>query len=469
MNRRSYWYGIFFLSLYVIIACFQSKIFFQIDYRIYQLSSYANWSLALIGTALIGTLFTLKYYHHKGYTLVFTASVISIITSLFQHISFYVFVLKSINEVPSYYIAAVFSSLGAVLLYALSLTFSKARKNVWLRTLGIFMLIVGISSIYAAILGMGPQTAQSISTETTLNQWISLAGSFVPVPLIVLFYNEVKSLKEHNPVSGLNSASILSYAVKVSAVIIIIVFGLKLSVESSQNTSEALYRKSLAELFEARTYKSSTGKSLLYRLLKPQNYNPEKRYPLVVSLHGGTGWGTDNQKQLSGALFPRMLSRQGNREKYPAFLFVPQCPSGTSWGGFSNFRAIDSLVLETIEALEQEFAIDRDRIYVTGHSLGGYGAWNFIGKYPNKFAAAIPAAGVGDPDLASNMVDVPIWAFHGANDRNVPVSGSRNMIKAIQNAGGHPRYTESPDGGHGWKIVENTPGVLEWLFAQKRE
>lgn len=188
-----------------------------------------------------------------------------------------------------------------------------------------------------------------------------------------------------------------------------------------------------------------------------------------MCLHGGAGWGTDNYRQFEGSLFARLLSKAANREKYPAFLFVPQCPPGSSWGGLADLPAIDSLVFEAIRALEGEFAIDKNRIYVVGHSLGGYGTWNFIGKNPGRFAAAIPAAGEGDPALAANMRDVAIWAFHGANDRNVPVSGSRNVIEAIRKAGGNPRYTESPNGGHSWEIVTETPGVLDWLFAQKRD
>ena len=84
------------------------------------------------------------------------------------------------------------------------------------------------------------------------------------------------------------------------------------------------------------------------------------------------------------------------------------------------------------------------------------------------FAAAIPVCGGGDPKLARNIVDVPVWAFHGEKDRSVPVKLTREMIDAIKNAGGHPRYTEFPDAGHNiWDEVKNTPGLLEWLFAQK--
>jgi predicted peptidase len=179
--------------------------------------------------------------------------------------------------------------------------------------------------------------------------------------------------------------------------------------------------------------------------------------------------GRDNYRNIEGDLFARMLSKPETREKYPAFLFVPQCPPGYSWGGYSSLPTVDTLVFETISTLKKEFAIDENRLYVAGHSLGGYGAWYFISTRPDMFAAAIPVAGEGDADLAENMRDVAIWAFHEANDINVPVSGSRGAIEAMRKGGADPRYTESPDGGHSWKIVEDTPGVLDWLFAQKRK
>ena len=127
------------------------------------------------------------------------------------------------------------------------------------------------------------------------------------------------------------------------------------------------------------------------------------------------------------------------------------------------------LVYETINALAEP-GIDVKRRYVTGVSRGGYGTWQFICNRPDMFAAAMPVSGAGDPELASKVVNMPIWAFHGAKDRNVPVSGSRDMITAIKKAGGHPEYTEYPDEEHNiWDKVSETPGLWNWLFAQKRK
>jgi predicted peptidase len=106
---------------------------------------------------------------------------------------------------------------------------------------------------------------------------------------------------------------------------------------------------------------------------------------------------------------------------------------------------------------------------VTGISRGGYGTWQFICKHPDMFAAAIPVSGGGETKLASRIVGVPVWAFHGAKDKNVPVSVTRDMIAAIKKAGGSPKYTEYPDEEHNiWDKVSRTPDLLAWLFAQKR-
>ena len=148
---------------------------------------------------------------------------------------------------------------------------------------------------------------------------------------------------------------------------------------------------------------------------------------------------------------------------------MPNCPAGSGWGGIPNYPAVDSLVYEAISELDKETGLDVKRRYITGVSRGGYGTWHFICTRPDMFAAAIPISGAGTPGLAPRIVGVAVWAFHGAKDKNVPVEGSRNMINAIKQAGGNPIYTEFPDERHNiWYQVSITPGLWDWLFAQKR-
>jgi predicted peptidase len=105
-------------------------------------------------------------------------------------------------------------------------------------------------------------------------------------------------------------------------------------------------------------------------------------------------------------------------------------------------------LLALLAALPTEFSIDMNRIYVTGLSMGGYGVWSLLQQYPAFFAAAVPICGGGYAGLATSMRHVPVWNFHGANDDIVPVSGSRDMISALRQAGGSPVYTEYARGGH---------------------
>ena len=127
------------------------------------------------------------------------------------------------------------------------------------------------------------------------------------------------------------------------------------------------------------------------------------------------------------------------------------------------------LLLELLPKFRDEFAIDTDRIYVMGLSMGGYGTWDMIQRYPEMFAAAVPICGGGDATKAERIARMPVWAFHGNRDTVVPTSRSRDMIEAMRKAGGSPRYTESPGVGHGvWGVAFGDPELAKWLFAQRR-
>ncbi len=214
-------------------------------------------------------------------------------------------------------------------------------------------------------------------------------------------------------------------------------------VEGTKRTDKNL--KEPDQPFEAYIFSNNRGEKLPYRLLMPLNYDSTKKYPLVVCLHGSSGRGSDNIKQVGTSLTAEWLSEYDNRVKYPAFIFVPQCPAEKSRGGLPDLPAIDSLVFETIHDLEGRLSIDKD---ITGISLGGYGVWHFITTRPGMFAAAVPISGAEDPSLAQKCIDVPVWAFHGAKDRNVLAKGSRLIIDAMKKAGGAPLYTEYPDAAH---------------------
>ena len=126
-------------------------------------------------------------------------------------------------------------------------------------------------------------------------------------------------------------------------------------------------------------------------------------------------------------------------------------------------------VLGLINALQSEFSLDTNRLYITGLSLGGYGTWDYIAQYPGMYAAAVPMSGGGDLTMASRMTQIAIWNFHAADDSVVEVSKSRSTINSIRQAGGNPIYTEYAAGGHViWTPAYDTPVLMEWVYAQRR-
>jgi predicted peptidase len=126
-------------------------------------------------------------------------------------------------------------------------------------------------------------------------------------------------------------------------------------------------------------------------------------------------------------------------------------------------------VLEIVASLQREFAIDENRLYLGGLSMGGFGTWSIIQEHPEMFAAAFPICGGGDPGKAAPLAQLPLWVFHGVKDSVVPVELSRSMVRAIEQAGGAPGYTQYPDVDHNsWTPAFQEPQLLPWLFAQKR-
>jgi predicted peptidase len=229
--------------------------------------------------------------------------------------------------------------------------------------------------------------------------------------------------------------------------------------------------------FEARTFDDGDYK-LPYRLLRPKDYDPSKKYPLVIFLHGAGERGTDNEKQLVHGM--NDFASDEVMSTYPAFVMAPQCPEGEYWGGIDrlakNPTPPDQLApalaatLKAAEQLRQEFPLDNQRIYITGLSMGGYGSFSALTHRPELFAAAIIICGGGEPASAAKFKHVPVWAFHGAEDKVVPAERSREMIAALKDAGANPKYTEYPGVAHNsWAQTYANPEIYAWLFAQKKK
>ena len=228
-------------------------------------------------------------------------------------------------------------------------------------------------------------------------------------------------------------------------------------------------------VMEARTFQAPSGTKLLYRLLQPVNYDATRRYPLVLVLHGSGGRGDDNRQQIADQpIACAKLANEPLRSAFPCFVVAPQCPKTSSW---TRYRAARpgltpelAAVLDLLGALRAEFAIDPQRLYVTGLSMGGFGTCALLVKEPFLFAAAVPVCGAGNPDLMGDAVSVPMRVYHGADDGAVPVSMSRHMVRVLNARGGSIAYCEYPKTGHdSWLKAYAEPDLWPWLFAQRRQ
>lgn len=230
--------------------------------------------------------------------------------------------------------------------------------------------------------------------------------------------------------------------------------------------------------FEAGVFKHENTR-LLYRYYIPSNYSADKEYPIYVNLHGAGLRGSDNKRPLS---FVKQLFRNEKYTMDEYIVLVPQCPENEKWvdiiwkdGSYNladvpesnEFQALVAL----IESMKKEYSVDEDRIWAAGFSMGGYGTWNLLINHPDLFCAGVPMCGAGAPDAAERILNTPVWAVHGVKDPTVPVSGSREMVEAIQKLGGTKvRYTELPDHDHDvWTYTYSNEEIFTWLFSQSKQ
>lgn len=226
--------------------------------------------------------------------------------------------------------------------------------------------------------------------------------------------------------------------------------------------------------FSYNKFISKGGDTLNYRLLFP-DANQLKKYPLVIFLHGSGERGNDNDAQLKWGVMN--FATDENMAKFPAIVIAPQCPNNMVWSNFSrpDMQLLPTptkpmeLVIALIHQLIQTMPVDTNRIYITGLSLGGYGTYDAIERYPNLFAAAVPVCGAGDTTKAGTIAHIPLWIFHGSDDPVVNPIHSIQMVQALNRAGAHPGFTLYPEVGHfSWIPAYNNELMLQWLFRQHK-
>lgn len=216
-----------------------------------------------------------------------------------------------------------------------------------------------------------------------------------------------------------------------------------------------------------------------YRLLAPATIEPGARYPVILFLHGSGERGADNTKQLTH--FPRRMLAPERRRDLPCFVLAPQCPEGERWTtdvwGSPESQALPAEPTRALRAATAALRevigahpVDLDRVYLTGLSMGGYGALELALRHPDWFAAVVPVCGGGDERRAARLAGVPLSFWHGDQDQAVPAVRSRAMVEALRALGEAPEYRELPGVGHdAWNHAYADGGALPWLFAQRRD
>ena len=217
-------------------------------------------------------------------------------------------------------------------------------------------------------------------------------------------------------------------------------------------------RTAAAQQQEKHLEKEITVKvKLNYLLFLPEGYaKSDKKWPLILFLHGSGESGKDLSKvKIHGP--PKIV------ETKPDFPFIVVSPQSRRRGW--NPDTLKALLHEVLA----DYRVDRDRVYLTGLSMGGYGTWALAAAYPDYFAAIVPICGRGDPDDAPVLKNLPVWVFHGAKDEDVPLSRSEEMVEALKKAGADVKFTVYPEAGHdSWTQTYDNPELYEWLLIHRR-
>jgi predicted peptidase len=227
------------------------------------------------------------------------------------------------------------------------------------------------------------------------------------------------------------------------------------------------------------------GTEYRYQVYVPREFTRSTPWPIILALHGGGEYGRDGLLQTDVGL-ARAIRR--NADRFPAIVVFPQSPPG----GTPGFQALGGrIALAALDKSMAEFGADPSRVYLTGLSMGGNGAWYLAYHHPDRFAALVvvcgfieaftgaasgvryPAIVASDPDafaaIALRVSRIPIWIFHGDADTVVAVEVSRRMASALKSAGATVQYTELPGVGHNsWDPAYGSADLADWLFKQRK-
>ena len=197
-----------------------------------------------------------------------------------------------------------------------------------------------------------------------------------------------------------------------------------------------------------------------YYFHRPATARDGEAVPLVIFLHGKGKRGT-NLEVLKQIGPPKHITKG---TAYPFAVLAPQCLKDEEGKGWWNIQDLQRLLRHVMET-EQ---IDPKRIYLTGNSMGGFGTWAWASNYPRQFAAIAPVCGGGGSNFkAKPLKELPIWVFHGARDRVVPLKRSEDLVDALKAVGSDVKFTIYPKVKHdAWTPTYANPELYEWMMAQ---
>ncbi|MEP6619270.1 MAG: prolyl oligopeptidase family serine peptidase [bacterium] len=219
------------------------------------------------------------------------------------------------------------------------------------------------------------------------------------------------------------------------------------------------------------------GTRFHYQVYLPRRFTSRKHWPVIIALHGSTQKGRDNRQQIEPPGFAAILRDSSAANN--AITIFPQNPVGMRGPRFNT------AILGMLDATLREFHADSARVYFTGVSYGGILGYDLVSRFPERFAAFVPVSGdvsVGwtmdgrsvprdsaFEVVAAGLKTVPVWAFHGGADSQVPTDNARHIVDAMRKAGVNIQYTEYPGKGHSiWDEAYRTPELYTWMFAQHR-
>ena len=220
--------------------------------------------------------------------------------------------------------------------------------------------------------------------------------------------------------------------------------------------------------FVNRVIRDATGDHK-YVVFVPGNYTVDKKWPVIMYLHGACNRGTDGRSQLVSGLAPSIRLRSAD---YPFLAVFPQCEDTQSrvLGGWIDQRDDAERALKMLDAVERDYSVDTKRECLVGLSMGGTGAFDMAARTPQRWAALVPVSATASAADAPKLIGIPTWVFHATSDPLVGIDSVRDTVAAINAQGGRAYFSEVPTHGHDLSnVVFTQPALTEWLLDPSRE